>query len=171
MNAGHAIAGLLLLANLALLGLVGFQSQAGEISAYTPAPLTTLKAQINQERRRVSLGTQSSPSPPSPPSQAPATAQRRTPRQPQATQHLLAGIEGFDGAPCHALAEFLDLMAAGIIEAGGVLPEIERASLLAETSCSIDDPEVNRALRKYRGAWIDAGMAPLSPFRHLGKKK
>ena len=162
MNAGHAITGLLLLANLALLGLVGFQSWAGTLSAYTPAALTPLKAQINQERRRIAQGTQASPE------AAPgAPAKRQTPP----TQHLLAGIDGFVGAPCPALADFLELMEAGIIEAGGVLPAVDRDALLIETSCTIDDPKVNRALRKYRGAWIDAGLDPLSPFRHLGKKK
>ena len=164
MNAGHAIAGLLLLANLVLLSLVGIQSRAGTLSAYTPAALTPLKAQINQERRRVAQGSMS------PPGQASAPAKQQTQRRSPPPEYLLAGIDGFVGQPCPALDEFLVLMETGITEAGGTLPDLDRGALLAETSCTIDDPKVNRALRRYRRAWIGAGLEPLSPFRHLGKK-
>lgn len=168
MNAGHAIAGLLLLANLALLGLVGTQSRAGAFSAYRPASFMTLKEQINQERRRLSQASmtptgQASSSPPdksSPPS-------KRTARE---SEPLLAGIDGFVGTPCPALDSFLDFMEAGLAEAGGTPPEVDREELLVETSCTIDDPKVNRVLRRYRRAWVGAGLTPLATFRHLGKK-
>ncbi|MFT5686246.1 MAG: hypothetical protein ACI8RZ_007202 [Myxococcota bacterium] len=171
MTAAHAIAGLLLLANAGLIGLV--LSAGGGLSAQTSEPLVTLKERINQDRLyRTQLTAQHAPQKPGPQTIPQPPPQQPPPQQvrPHASASIvLAGMEGFQGDPCPALAGFLDLMDSGIREAGGQLPPVDRGLMLSG-SCSIDDPLVNLSLRKYRGAWVAAGLPPLTPFRHLGKK-
>lgn len=171
VTAENAIAGLLLLANVSLVGLVAGQGLAGELSAYTPAPLVTLKERINQERLRMARGVQgampgASHPPQVPPSQVPPSQAPRPPTD----RIFIAGVDGFTGDPCPALAGFLDHMDSGIREAGGEPPPVDRELLLTGTDCSVDDPAVNLALRKYRAAWVGAGLRPLYPFKFLAKK-
>jgi len=164
VTAENAIAGLLLLANLSLVGLVVGQGSTGALSAYTPAPLVTLKERINTERLRITHGAPMGASRPSMDSQRPG------PLNYAQNQHRIAGVDGFTGDPCPALADFLDHMDAGIREAGGTLPPVPRETLLTGTNCSVNDPVVNLGLRKYRAAWVEAGLRPLYPFKFLAKK-
>jgi hypothetical protein len=164
MTAAETITGLLLLANVALLSLVVHAGVGDAFVAYTPEPFVTLKEQVNQER--LSRARWSSPG-----TQPPASTQPPPGPPPQRlnTGFLIAGMEGFQGEPCPALAALMAHMDGGIQAAGGQLPEVDRDLLLTSTSCAIDDPLVNLSLRKYRGSWVAAGLKPLPPFRHLGK--
>ena len=159
MIAEHAIAGLILAANAALIGLVLVQGASGAFDPYTPEPFQTLKEQINQEHRRFKQPSQGS--------DRPGTW---TPQATAAPEFILAGMEGFDGEACAVLSDFLDYMDARILEAGGSLPPVDRELMLTRTTCAIEHPMVNLSLRKYRSAWVAVGLRPLTPFRFLAKR-
>ena len=168
MTPEHAIAALMLLANTALIGLVAAEGVGGSLEGYEPAPFLTLKERINQERLRMAPGGTAPQAVVTPPGKAPGKARGKAPGK-AADGFVLAGMSGFSGEPCVALETFIDHMDAGILEAGGTLPRVERDWLLGETSCSISEDAVNLSIRKYRSAWLMAGLQPLSPFRALGK--
>ncbi len=195
MTVAHVITGLLLIANTAVVGAVVVAGAGGGLEALVTGDFVPLKERINQDRLQRARFAQQHVAQPGqrarfaqqhvaqpgqhtiqpgqhailPGQHAIQPGQSGHPQHPVKQTILIAGMDGFQGDACVALAGFLDHMESGILEAGGQLPPVDRDVMLSG-SCSIEDPMVNLSLRKYRKSWLTVGLKPLSPFRYLGKK-